>query len=70
MTEEVLRQTDCLGVLSGAVAQRSRDLGILVTIPLELTSNVGPIGMIWDERESSPALEAVLQALRAPDTLS
>ena len=70
VTEEVLRQTACLGVLSGAVAQRSRDLGILVTIPLELTSNVGPIGMIWDERESSPALEAVLQALRAPDTLS
>ena len=64
VTEEVLRLTDSIGVLSGGAAQRGRARRVLAVLPLQLTSNVGPIGMVWNERESGPALEMVLQALR------
>ena len=64
VTEEVLRQTQCVGVLSGAAAARARRLRTLAMLPMHLASDIGPVGMVWDERESSPALDAVLQALR------
>lgn len=64
VTEEVIRRTDCVGVQSGAIAARCKKLGMLTLLSLQLTSDVGPIGMVWAERESSPALDLVLQALR------
>ncbi|MBF5004703.1 LysR substrate-binding domain-containing protein [Diaphorobacter caeni] len=64
VTEEVLRRTDAIGVLSGAAARRNQARRLLSALALRLSSNVGPIGMVWDAREPSLALVAVLDALR------
>jgi DNA-binding transcriptional LysR family regulator len=61
VTVEALRRTDCLGVLSGAVAAQHR---ALAPLGLRLACNIGPVGMMWADREPGPALALVLQALR------
>lgn len=65
VTEEVLRLTDCIGVQSGAAASRNQKQRSLARLALNLSSNVGPVGMVWDTRESSQAIDMVLAALRA-----
>lgn len=64
VTEEILQQTECLGVMSGAAAERGRRRKDLAVLPLQLGTDVGPVGVVWEARESSPALDAVLRALR------
>jgi hypothetical protein len=59
-----MRETDCIGVISGAAAHHGAALKTLAILPLRLKSDVGPVGMVWDQQEPSPALCRVLQALR------
>ncbi|MDR2336405.1 MAG: LysR family transcriptional regulator [Burkholderiaceae bacterium] len=65
VTEEVLRLTDCIGVQSGAAARRNQKQRLLARLSPQLSSNVGPVGMVWDTRESSQAMDMVLDALRS-----
>ena len=39
--------------------------GQLQALPLVLGTEVGPVGMAWRDPQPSPALERVLEALRA-----
>ncbi len=65
LNQELLQRTDCLGVTSGAAAVRDQALGVLSMLRLRLSHDVGPVGMVWDTQEESPALQRVLEALRA-----
>ncbi|MBU1360587.1 MAG: hypothetical protein KJ901_17745, partial [Gammaproteobacteria bacterium] len=64
LIQVLMSQTDCVGVMSGAAARRYRQQGGLAILPLRLKYDVGPVGMIWDAQEPSPALERVLGAVR------
>ncbi|VTU20944.1 LysR substrate-binding domain-containing protein [Variovorax sp. RA8] len=64
LNQALMRESRCIGVLSGAAAHHYQRLGMLSILPLSLGSDVGPVGMVWDRQEPSPALARVLQALR------
>ncbi|WP_232077076.1 LysR substrate-binding domain-containing protein [Variovorax sp. PBL-E5] len=64
LNQQLMRETDCIGVMSGAAAHHPASLKTLSILPLRLKSDVGPVGMVWDLKEPSPALDRVLQALR------
>jgi len=64
LNQVLMRETPCLGVLSGAAAHHYERLGLLAILPLALQSEIGPVGMVWDLQEPSPALALVLQAFR------
>lgn len=69
LNQALMRESRCIGVTSGEAAQHYQRLGLLSILPLSLGSDVGPVGMVWDRQEPSPALARVLQALRdARDT--
>ena len=66
-TQVLLRDTDCLAVLSRAAADYAHSLGILKAMPLVLNNDigdVGDVGMIWKDSEPDPELESVLNAIR------
>ncbi len=65
LTEELLRRSDSLAVVSRAAATRARALKTLGVVRLSLSTDVGPVGMVWDRGEPSIALTRVLGALRA-----
>jgi DNA-binding transcriptional LysR family regulator len=64
LNQELLQRTDCLSVTYGAGARRFLAQGALVALRLRLSHDVGPVGMVWDGQEESPALRRVLQAIR------
>lgn len=64
LNQELMRKTQCIGVVSGAAAHHYERLGMLAILPLRLKYDVGPVGMIWDAQEPSLALTRVLQAFR------
>lgn len=64
LNQELVRKTQCIGVVSGAAAHHYERLGMLAILPLRLKYDVGPVGMIWDAQEPSLALTRVLQAFR------
>jgi len=64
-TQAILQQTDCLAVMSRTVARHYQTLGLLRALPLELSSDVGPVGMAWFDNHPGPAVARVLHALRA-----
>jgi DNA-binding transcriptional LysR family regulator len=59
---ELLRRSDALGVLSGAVAAGSLTRGLLAALPLKLVHDTGHVGLVWREATPGRALAAVLQA--------
>ncbi len=61
----LLRETDALGVQSGAVAARMHAHGLLVALPLALTHDIGDVGLVWRDPVSGAVLEAVLDAFTA-----
>lgn len=61
----ILRESDCLGVSSRSAARYYQSLGVLKALPLELTSGIGPVGMVWRDAQPSPNVQRVLAALRA-----
>lgn len=60
----ILRETDCLGVLSGAAARHFAAMKAVAIVPLRLSTDIGPIGMAWMHRQPGPALQRMMQALR------
>lgn len=60
----LLGKTDCLNVVSQSAARLYAKLNAFSILPLELKYDVGPIGMAWADEEESPALAAVLAAVR------
>ncbi|MEO6986277.1 MAG: LysR substrate-binding domain-containing protein [Paralcaligenes sp.] len=60
----ILSKTNCLNVVSRSAARLYAKLNVFSILPLELKYDVGPIGMAWADEEESPALAAVLAALR------
>ncbi len=64
LNQWLMRETDCLGVLSGSAARRYAGQKLLRVLNLRLKYDVGPIGIAWDAREPGPALQRLLQALR------
>lgn len=58
----LLRETDALGLQSGAVAGRNHAQGTLVALPLTLAHDTGDVGLVWREHTPSPVLQTVLQA--------
>ena len=64
VNHELMRHTQCLAVVSGAAAKHFEKQGTLAVLPLRLKYDVGPVGMIWEAANPSPALTCVMQALR------
>jgi DNA-binding transcriptional LysR family regulator len=60
----LLQETECLSVLSHSAARYYKSLKLLQELPLELTVNIGDVGMVWSDPRPGPALLRVLDALR------
>ena len=60
----LLKRTRCLVVVSRSLAEHLRRARAVVIVPLRLTSDLGPVGMVWRDRHPSPAVLAALGALR------
>lgn len=58
----LMRETDVLGVQSGAVARRMQAQGALVALPLALKHDTGDVGLVWRDAEPGAALAEVLRA--------
>lgn len=65
LVQRLLQASDCLAVVSGAAGRHYAALGVLQVLALRLKVDVGPIGMAWAADDDSPALQRMLQALRA-----
>ena len=65
LNQRLLRDSQSLAVVSGAAGRYYEELGVLKRLPLALKYDVGPVGMVWGQDDDSPALQLVLQALRA-----
>ncbi|MDA0707395.1 MAG: LysR substrate-binding domain-containing protein [Proteobacteria bacterium] len=60
----ILRESDCLGVISRSAARYYQSLGVLKALHLELTSGIGSVGMMWRDAQPSPNVARVIDALR------
>jgi DNA-binding transcriptional LysR family regulator len=61
----MLQMSDALNVMSGDVALRYQELGLLAILPLELDCRMDAFGIIRRrERNLSPGAELLLQAIR------
>lgn len=61
----ILRESECLGISSRSVAQHYQSMGVLKALPLDLTSGIRPLSMVWREADPSPTIRRALDALRA-----
>lgn len=59
---ELLRNSDALGVQSGALSAAPLAQGMLAALPLKLVHDTGDVGLVWREATPGPVLETVLQA--------
>lgn len=64
VNQALMQASNCISVMSGTAARHYEALGLLSVLSLELKSDVGPVGMVWDTQQPSAALERVLQAFR------
>jgi len=64
LNQRLMQDSHCLAVVSGAAGRYYEALGALRQLPLALKYDVGPVGIAWHRGDDSPALHAVLQALR------
>ena len=60
----VLRETDALAVSSRASAHHLSLLGVVRALPVSLSADVGPLGMVWRDVAPEPVLARVLDAVR------
>jgi DNA-binding transcriptional LysR family regulator len=59
-----LQLTDAIGVLPQDVSRHYRDLGLIVTLPLELPKLLRPVGMTWSrQRPLSPSAKLMTQCI-------
>ena len=64
VNQALMQASDCISVMSGTAARYYEAMGLLAVLPLQLKSDVGPVGMVWDAQQPGAALERVLQAFR------
>ena len=64
-TQAILRDSDCLGLMSGTAGRIARDDGLLSTLALTLAGDEAPVGVVWRHAKPSPAVARVVHALRA-----
>lgn len=64
-TQSILQQNECLAVMSRTAARHYEALGLLKALPLNLSTDVGPVGMAWVDARPSAAVARVLDTLRA-----
>lgn len=62
--EALLVQTDCLAIVSSAIAQHLQTRGSVGITPLRLGAEVGSVGMVWRDVAPTPPIALTLQALR------
>lgn len=60
----VLRESDALAVSSRASAHHFAALGLVRALPVRLSTDVGPLGMVWRDVAPDPVLARVLDAVR------
>ena len=60
----VLRETDALAVTSRTAARYFTALGMVHALPVSLSVDVGPLGMVWHDVAPDPMLARVLAAAR------
>lgn len=60
----LIRNSDALGVQSGAVTAELLAQGSVVALPLKLVHDTGDVGLVWREPTPGPVLETVLQVFR------
>jgi len=61
----LLEQTQALCLVSTVLAARLQRHGLAVGLPLVLSPDVGPVGLLWREAAPGPALATVLEAFGA-----
>ena len=64
-TQAILRDSDCLGPLSGTAGRIARDDGPLRRLALTLAGDEAPEGVVWRVAKPAPAVVRVVHALRA-----
>lgn len=64
VNQALMQASDCISVMSGTAARHYEAMGLLSVLSLQLKSDVGPVGMVWDAQQPSAALKRVLQAFR------
>lgn len=63
----LLRDTDHLTVMAGHLARRFETSRLLRTLPLEIRQGLGPVGMLWIDKDgtaTTPAVQRFLECLR------
>jgi len=60
----LLRETECLAVMSHAAARWYGALNLVRELPLELAVDLREVSMVWNDPKPGPALQRVLAALR------
>lgn len=61
----ILRESVCLGISSRSVARHYESMGVLKALPLNLTSDISSLSMVWRDAKPSPIVARALDALRA-----
>ncbi|MEO8279203.1 MAG: LysR family transcriptional regulator [Ideonella sp.] len=64
-TQSILQLNECLALMSRTAATHYQALGLLKALPLNLSTDVGPVGMAWFDAKPGAAVARVLAALRA-----
>ncbi|HYP84063.1 LysR substrate-binding domain-containing protein [Variovorax sp.] len=68
-TQAILRDSDCLGVMSGTAGRIAQADGLLRTLPLALAGHDAPVGVVWRDAHPAPAVLRVIDALRTEGAL-
>ena len=65
VTQEVLRETESLALMSLSLATHYEQLGVLRALPLQYAQGLGPVGALWADLMPTAARVRVLEVLRA-----
>jgi DNA-binding transcriptional LysR family regulator len=60
----LMRQSHCLAISSATAANYYQSFGIIRALPMALTNQSSPVGMMWREESQSPKIGLVLKTLR------
>jgi len=63
VNQTVLRDTDCLALMSGSIGRHYESLGLLKVLPLQHHEGLGAVGVLWGDPEPGAAVARVLEAL-------
>ena len=60
-----LNSTNALAIMSSAAASTLEKNGVLRTLPLTLTQEIGDVGLVWRETSPGPSLSALINAFES-----